>query len=49
LQDRDDNIYRVIFESEPIPSSVRKAGFGGANRYEKLEGYKNSEIIKSTP
>ncbi|MGE5384075.1 MAG: M23 family metallopeptidase [Omnitrophica WOR_2 bacterium] len=48
LQDRDDNIYRVIFESEPIPSSVRKAGFGGANRYEKLEGYKNSEIIKNT-
>lgn len=45
LQDRDDNIYRVIFESEPIPSSVRKAGFGGANRYAKLEGYKNSEII----
>lgn len=48
LQDRDDNIYRVIFESEPIPSSVRKAGFGGADRYEKFEGYKNSEIIKST-
>lgn len=48
LQDRDDNIYRVIFESEPIPSSIRKAGFGGANRYEKLEGYKNTEIIKNT-
>ncbi len=48
LQDRDDNIYRIIFESEPIPSSVRKAGFGGTNRYEKLEGYKNSEIIKNT-
>ncbi len=48
LQDRDDNIYRIIFESEPIPSSVRKAGFGGANRYEKLEGYKNSDIIKRT-
>jgi len=48
LQDRDDNIYRVIFESEPIPSSVRKAGFGGADRYSKLEGYKNSEIISNT-
>jgi len=48
IQDRDDNIYRVIFESEPIPSSVRKAGFGGADRYEKLEGYKNSDIIKGT-
>ncbi|MEZ5173008.1 MAG: hypothetical protein R2850_05785 [Bacteroidia bacterium] len=28
LQDRDDNIYRVIFEADPIPDEVRKAGFG---------------------
>lgn len=48
LQDRDDNIYRVIFESEPIPSSVRKAGFGGADRYAKLEGFKNTEIVGNT-
>ena len=48
LQDRDDNIYRVIFEAEPVPNSVRKAGYGGADRYSRLEGYKNSEIIKST-
>lgn len=48
LQDRDDNIYRVIFESEPIPSAVRQAGFGGANRYAKLEGYQNSNILIAT-
>jgi murein DD-endopeptidase MepM/ murein hydrolase activator NlpD len=48
LQQRDDNIYRVIFESEPIPSSVRKAGYGGADRYARMEGYKNSEIIINT-
>ena len=36
LQQRDDNIYRVIFEAEPIPLDIRKAGFGGANRYKKL-------------
>ena len=48
LQDRDDNIYRVIFEAEPVPNSVRKAGYGGADRYTRLEGYKNSEIIKNT-
>ncbi|HAD98389.1 MAG TPA: peptidase M23 [Cryomorphaceae bacterium] len=46
LEQRDDNIYRVIFEAEPIPNSIRKAGFGGANRYKKLEGYQNSELIK---
>ena len=48
LQERDDNIYRVILESEPISSSVRKAGFGGADRYARLEGYKNTDIIKNT-
>lgn len=48
LQDRDDNIYRIIFESEPIPSSVRKAGFGGSDRYAKLEGFKNTEIVENT-
>jgi murein DD-endopeptidase MepM/ murein hydrolase activator NlpD len=45
LQQRDDNIYRVIFEAEPISENVRKAGFGGVNRYRTLEGYDNSELI----
>ncbi len=48
LADRDDNIYRVIFEAEPIPSAIRKAGFGGTDRYSKLEGYKNSDVIINT-
>ena len=48
LQDRDDNIYRVIFEAEPIPSSVRQAGFGGSNRYKDLEGYENTELMTET-
>ncbi|NVO20675.1 MAG: M23 family metallopeptidase [Bacteroidetes bacterium] len=48
LQDRDDNIYRVIFEAEPVPASMRKAGYGGADRYSKLSGVSNSDIIVST-
>ncbi|WP_167605038.1 M23 family metallopeptidase [Maribellus sediminis] len=48
LQQRDDNIYRVIFEAEPIPSSVREAGFGGVNKYSHLEGMDNSELIIAT-
>lgn len=48
MQDRDDNIYRTIFEAEPIPTSVRKAGYGGTNRYEALNGYENSSLIKET-
>lgn len=45
LQERDDNIYRVIFEADPIPPSVRQAGYGGTNLYEKLEGYENSDLM----
>ena len=48
LQNRDDNIYRVIFEAEPIPNSIRKAGYGGVNRYEALKGYNNSDLIINT-
>ncbi len=48
LSSKDDNIYRVIFEAEPIPKSVRQAGYGGADRYAKLEGYENSQILKQT-
>jgi len=45
LQERDDNIYRIIFEAEPIDASIRKAGFGGINRYKKYEGFEHSELI----
>jgi len=48
LQDRDDNIYRVIFEAEPIPNAIRSAGIGGIDRYEALKGYTNSELIIET-
>lgn len=45
LQERDNNIYRVIFEADPIPDEVRMAGFGGVNRYEKYKGFRNSDLI----
>lgn len=45
LQNRDDNIYRLIYEAEPIPASVRKAGYGGVDRYAKLDGYKYSSYV----
>ena len=48
IERRDDNIYRTIFNADPIPSSVRDAGFGGVNRYEYLEGFNNSDIIIET-
>ncbi len=48
LQDRDDNIYRVIFEAEPIPGSIREAGIGGIDRYENLKGYNYEDLMVET-
>ena len=45
IEDRDNNIYRLYFEANPIPEEQRKAGFGGVNRYKSLEGFNNSIII----
>jgi murein DD-endopeptidase MepM/ murein hydrolase activator NlpD len=45
LQERDDNIYRTIFEAEPIHSNVREAGTGGTNNYRNLEKLENSELV----
>jgi len=49
LEDRDDNVYRVIFEAEPIPDNVRSAGTGGAEKYSSLldEGLEQEEMIVS--
>ena len=33
IEQRDDNIYRVVLGAEPISKSIRNAGVGGADRY----------------
>jgi septal ring factor EnvC (AmiA/AmiB activator) len=50
LQERDDNIYRVIFEADPIPSTVRQAGVGGTDRYRDLreEKIEREDLVIST-
>lgn len=48
IQHRDDNIYRVIFEAEPIPSEIRTAGFGGVNKYQNLEALSNADMVIGT-
>lgn len=45
---RDDNIYRVIFEADPLPESMRRAGAGGINRYRDLAGYASTELVVDT-
>ena len=48
IEDRDNNIYRLYFEANPIPEEQRRAGFGGVNRYKALEGFNNSEMVIAT-
>jgi len=39
IENRDNNLYRVVFESDPI---------GGVNRYSQLESFDNSELVIRT-
>ncbi|NJM79096.1 MAG: M23 family metallopeptidase [Flavobacterium sp.] len=48
IEERDNNIYRIYFNTKPISDEERKAGFGGVNRYKTLEGYNNSELVINT-
>lgn len=48
LQKRDDNIYRVIFEADPIPASVRQVGTGGADKYKGFQNLKQKDLLIDT-
>ena len=47
MEQRDNNLYRVMFETDPIPSQVRRSGFSDADRYADLYGYMNSDLVVS--
>lgn len=48
IQYRDDNIYRVTFEADPVPDQLRQAGVGGVNRYKDLERFGNAQVVLDT-
>ncbi len=48
LESRDDNIYRAIFESEPLPKTIRSGGSGGSDKYSIFDTYDNSDLLKSS-
>src|SRR5690606_21682380 len=45
IENRDNNIYRSYFELDPIPEDIRKAGFGGVNRYSKFTDWKYGDLV----
>ncbi|WP_321481332.1 peptidoglycan DD-metalloendopeptidase family protein [uncultured Bacteroides sp.] len=48
VQQRDDNLYRVIFQADPISPAIRQAGYGGTNRYEHLMDMANADLVVNT-
>ena len=48
IQQRDDNLYRVVLQADPVADAVRQAGYGGTNRYEELMDMANSELVVNT-
>ena len=48
LEQRDDNLYRVVFQADPIPLSVRRGSSANNEYYAQLLDMTNSEIVIST-
>ena len=48
IQQRDDNLYRVVLQADPVADAVRKAGYGGTNRYEELMDMANADLVVNT-
>ncbi|MBO4560861.1 MAG: M23 family metallopeptidase [Bacteroidaceae bacterium] len=48
IEERDDNLYRVLLEADPYPEMAREAGFNGTNRYAELMDMSNAELVVNT-
>lgn len=48
IEDRDNNLYRIYFNTSGIPDENRRSGFDDANRYKELEGFDNSDLVINT-
>lgn len=49
LQFRDDHIFRIILDTDPIPKTIREAGVGGHDKYASLSGkLEQQNLIIST-
>ncbi|MEC4004720.1 M23 family metallopeptidase [Flavobacterium sp. SUN052] len=47
LEERDNNLYRVYFNSAPI-SEEKRRGIIDRKRYQELEGFNNSDLVINT-
>lgn len=49
ISERDNEIYRVVFNAEPFPEEIRQMGTGGTDEYADLVGFESSQkVIENT-
>ncbi|MDH6355964.1 hypothetical protein M2132_002315 [Dysgonomonas sp. PH5-45] len=48
MQQRDDNMYRAIFHTDPVSAELRNSGMGNAERYSDLMNLSNPDMIVRT-
>jgi murein DD-endopeptidase MepM/ murein hydrolase activator NlpD len=48
IEDRDNNLYRIYFNSAAISNEERRAGLGGTNRYSVLKGFNSTELMEKS-
>ena len=48
IQQRDDNLYRVILQADPVSSAIRQSGYDRTNRYRDLMDMANSRLVINT-
>ncbi|WP_300725148.1 M23 family metallopeptidase [uncultured Bacteroides sp.] len=48
IRQRDDNLYRVILQADPVADALRDASYNKTNRYEDLMDLANSKLVVNT-
>ena len=48
LQQRDDNLYRVVLQANPVADGLRRPNYSNTNRYEELMEMSSSRLVVST-
>ena len=46
IQKRDDGFYRCYYGMDPLSTSLREAGLGGAEQYSNLQGYESTPMME---
>ena len=49
LQQRDDNLYRVMMQADPVADALRTPSYNKTNRYEDLMELPSAKLVVNTP